>query len=106
MKYFTILFIYLLAMGVTSCNYLDIVPDERPTDADAFKDAMAAERFLYSCYGYLPDPRAGSTSLDFFTGDEVVTRWEHETFANFAKGNYTPSNPVINYWNDLFKGIR
>lgn len=106
MKYFKILFIYLLAMGVTSCNYLDIVPDERPTDADAFKDAMAAERFLYSCYGYLPDPRAGSTSLDFFTGDEVVTRWEHETFANFAKGNYTPSNPVINYWNDLFKGIR
>lgn len=106
MKYFNYLFICILATWVASCSFLDIVPDERPSDEDAFKDATAAERFLYSCYAYIPDPRNGSSSLDLFTGDEVVTRWEHESFANFAQGNYTPTNPVINYWNDLFKGIR
>lgn len=90
----------------SSCNFLDIVPDEKATEKDAFKDAAAAERYLYSCYGYIPNPRHGSSSLDLMTGDEVVTPWEHETFGKFAQGNYTPSNPYINYWDDLFKGIR
>jgi SusD family. len=94
----------LLLLG--SCNYLDIVPDERPTEADAFKDRYAAERYLYSCYSYMPAMRDGTSSLDLFTADEVVTSFEHETFAQFPKGNYTSSNPVISYWNTLFGGIR
>ena len=36
----------------------------------------------------------------------MVTPWEHETFANFLKGNYNASEPVISYWNTLFGGIR
>lgn len=101
--------ISLLLLGIitfTSCNYLDIVPDERATEKDAFKDAAAAERFLYACYAYIPDPRSGTYSIDLLTGDDVVTPWEHEIFGQFARGEYTPSKPYINYWNDLFKGIR
>lgn len=89
-----------------SCNYLDIVPDENPTEEDAFKNPQLTERYLYSCYAYIPNPRHATASLDFLTGDDVVTPWEHETFGKFAQGNYTPSNPYINYWHDLFKGIR
>lgn len=99
-----ILFISLL--GFASCNYLDIVPDEKPTEKDAFEDTNAAERFLYSCYGYIPSARSGTNSLDLMTGDEVVTAFEHETFASFPKGNYSASSPVISYWNTLFQGIR
>lgn len=104
--YTYIIFIFLFAF--TSCNYLDVVPDERPTEDDAFKDVKAAERFLYSCYSYLPVPRDGTSSLDLMTGDEVVTAFEHEKFANFPKGNYTPTNinDMISYWNTLFQGIR
>ena len=101
--------IFLIIWCITcciSCNYLDIVPDEKATEEDAFKNPKATERYLYSCYSYIPEPRAGSTSLDLMTGDEVVTPWEHETFGKFAQGNYTPSNPYINYWHDLYKGIR
>lgn len=105
MKRLYIIFV-LLAIISAGCDYLDIVPDEKPTEEDAFKDKAAAERYLYSCYGYLPNPRAGANSLDFFTADEVVTAFEHETFANFPKGNYTASSPVISYWNTLFQGIR
>ena len=54
----------------------------------------------------MPTPNAGPTSLDFLTGDEVVTAFEHETFAAFPKGNYSASNPVISYWNTLYQGIR
>ena len=47
--YQALLLIFLVA-GISSCDYLDIVPDERPTEEDAFKDKNAAERYLYSCY--------------------------------------------------------
>lgn len=101
-----IILIFLFLAGVVSCNYLDVVPDEREKAEDAFEDVEAVERYLYSCYAYLPTPRSGSSSLDFMTGDEVITAFEHETFAAFPKGNYTASNPVISYWNTFFKGLR
>ena len=98
----------LLAAGftMTSCDYLDVIPAETTTGTDMTKDRQAALNYLYSCYGYLPTPNAGPTSLDFLTGDEVVTAFEHETFAAFPKGNYSASNPVISYWNSLYQGIR
>lgn len=103
--YITIVF-FLGALFFQSCDYLDIVPTETANEKDAFKDGEAVRRYLYSCYGYLPNPRHHIESIDFFTSDEVVTAFEHETFANFPKGNYTPVNPVISYWNTLFQGIR
>jgi len=108
MKLKTIAILFLFAgLVTTGCKkYLDIVPDERPTEKDAFKDIYAAENFLYSCYAPLPNPRQGTVSIDLFTTDEVVTAFEHETFAQFPKGTFTASNPVISYWSTLYKGIR
>ena len=81
----------LLAAGLTmtSCDYLNVIPDETTTGADIAKDRQAALNYLYSCYGFLPTPNAGASSLDFLTGDEVVTAFEHEQFAAFPKGNYS-----------------
>lgn len=105
-KYIMILLLFATT-ALTGCKkYLDIVPDERPTEADAFKDVFAAENYLYSCYAPLPNPRAATTSIDFMTSDEIVTAFEHETFAQFPKGTFTASNPVISYWSTLYKGIR
>ncbi len=96
-----------LFLGVlSSCDYLNVVPDEKATEKDAFEDKDAAKRFIYSCYAYVPNPRNGTSSLDLFTADEVVTAFEHETFAAFPKGNYSASNTVISYWNSLFQGIK
>ncbi len=106
LKYISLTVAIVSMLLFTGCNYLDIVPDEIATEEDAFKDVAAAERYLYSCYAFIPNPRSGTSSIDFFTSDEVVTAFEHETFAQFPKGNYTASNPVISYWNTLFQGIR
>lgn len=107
MKYIHLLLVTLFsALLLSGCNYLDIVPDETPDEKDAFQNATMAERYLYSCYSFLPDPRHETSSLDLMTADEVVTPWEHETFANFPKGNYNASDPVISYWSTLFGGIR
>ena len=102
------LFLWIaLAVTINSCNYLDIVPDELPKEEDAFKTARAAEEFLYSCYSFIPKGHSSTAgSLDMFTGDEVVTAFEHETFSKFPQGNFTAASPVISYWNDLFGGIR
>lgn len=107
MKHIFKLFIaFALIIGVASCNYLDVVPDEVATEDDAFSTIQAAENFLYSCYSYIPNPRSGTESIDWFTGDEIVTAFEHETFSQFPKGNYTANNPIISYWNTLFSGIK
>lgn len=70
------------------------------------KIGMQQRIFVYSCYGYLPQSNVASASLDLLTGDEVITAFEHETFASFPKGNYTASSPVISYWNTFFQGLR
>lgn len=107
-KHLKILSVFTIVLLLSSCgdNYLDIVPDERPTEEDAFQDPQAAKGYLYSIYGYIPNQRSGTSSIDLLTADEVVTAFEHEIFAKFPRGEYTASNPVISYWNDLYKGIR
>lgn len=97
--------IIFLSMGISACT-LDIVPDEIDTDKDAFSDKNAARSYLYSCYGYLPQSNVPSGSIDHMTADEVVTAFEHEPFAQFAKGNYTASYQSISYWNTFFQGLR
>lgn len=97
----------VLVSGFTSCNsFLDVVPDERTKEEDTYADRDKAIRYLYSCYAYLPNAASTPGGLDLLTGDEVVTPFEHETFAGFPKGKYTSSNTVISYWNSLFRGIR
>ena len=95
-----------VTFSLASCNFLDIVPDENATKEDTYSDKEKTEDYLYSCYSYLPQCNIAQSSLDFFTGDEVVTAFEHETFAAFPKGNYTAASPVISYWNSFFQGIR
>ncbi|GHE23115.1 RagB/SusD family nutrient uptake outer membrane protein [Sphingobacterium griseoflavum] len=97
----------MLIAAISACtNFLDIVPDERPIEADAFRDPNAARGMLYSCYAHIPNSRVGASSLDLRTADEITTSFEHAVFARFPRGNYSASDPVISYWNDLYRGIR
>lgn len=104
--YKVLLFSATVAMSATSCSgYLDVVPDEATKEEDTYADKNAGRDYLYSCYAELPNP-SSTEGLDLLTGDEVTTSFEHENFSRFPKGTYTASDPVISYWNTLFKGIR
>ncbi len=105
-RIYTYILLFFIVIGYSSCDYLDIIPDETTTDEDTYADKHAARRYLYSCYGYLPQSNSSAGSLDLMTGDEVITAFEHETFAAFPKGNYSAANPVISYWNTFFQGLR
>lgn len=97
----------ILMGGFSSCaSFLDVVPDENVTDKDTYSGRGRGLGYLYSCYGYLPSHATTAGGLDRMTGDETVSSFEHELFANFLKGNYTAASPVISYWNTLFQGIR
>lgn len=96
-----------LAGTLTSCDkFLDVVPDERTKFEDTFADEGKGRDFLYSCFAYLPNPALTPAGLDMMTGDEVITAFEHETFSRFPKGSFSPSDPVISYWNQLYRGVR
>ena len=71
-KIYRILFLLVALIGYSSCNYLDIVPDETTTDEDTYADKDAVRDYLYSCYAYLPQCNISSGSLDQMTGDEVI----------------------------------
>ncbi len=106
-KYKSIALALACSLGFSSCaSFLDVAPEEEVEYKDTYADRQAGENFLYSCYGYLPNPFGTSASLDLLTGDEVVTAFEHETFAQFPKGKYSASSPGISYWQDLYSGIR
>ncbi|WP_225975249.1 hypothetical protein [Anseongella ginsenosidimutans] len=46
--------LYVLLGGLSSCSYLDIVPDNIATIDNAFVSRNMAEKFLFTCYSYLP----------------------------------------------------
>lgn len=66
--YYRLICIFFLMCSFASCEYLDIVPDERPTDEDAFEDQSAAYRYLYSCYSFIPSAKDLPNGIDFGYG--------------------------------------
>ena len=74
----------MVSMVFSSCNYLDVMPDERAKIEDSYNTPSRTEGFLYSCYSYLPKKRMsniGSTisvnPIDRLTGK----CGEHEVFS-------------------------
>lgn len=122
MKIKNILFIALLASSAlyTSCQkYLDVVPDNIATIQDAFVSKAMAERYLYTCYSYLPADGDPGSNPAFLGGDEI---WLYDGIDQNPKMEYRAwligrgemgiSEPILNYWDgayggkSLYKGIR
>ena len=66
------IFYFLLLLGFLSgCDYLDIVPDNLPTLEMAFNNKSSAERFLFTCYSFVPEHGKIGTDPGMDVGDEV-----------------------------------
>ncbi|MGK6352579.1 RagB/SusD family nutrient uptake outer membrane protein [Parapedobacter sp. DT-150] len=104
MKAIRISAVVLLATLLNACqDYLDIIPDNVPTIDYAFHLRSSAERYLFTCYSYLPENGHASTNPGFNAADEVwymyPVNWVDETVLNVAKGLQNIQNPLVNYWN-------
>ncbi len=112
----TILCAVALLFG--SCKkYLDIVPDNVPVLDNAFTLRTEAEKYLFTCYSYLPKDGNPTSNAGYMSGDEVWTSAdEREFFApgwRSAKGGQNAAEPYLNFWDGrngggfgLYKGIR
>lgn len=118
-----ILFVSLM-LGYNSCSdYLDIIPEGVASMDNAFSNRTNAEKFLYTCYSYLPRFDHAASSVGFLGGDEhwlipkgtgfidgrvgSLNCWE------IGRGSQNNNNPYLNYWDggdyggtNLWVGIR
>ena len=113
-KYIAIVTAAIAVTSVCGCHkYLDVVPDNVVTIDNAFTLKREAEKYLFTCYSFLPTENHPSNSLGFMAGDECWLPREGVFFKNtvwdIAKGYQNKVNPVADYWDyesGLYAGIR
>ena len=100
-----------------SCNsFLDIVPDNIPVIDHAFTNAMEAEKFLFTCYSYLPGSGEPSGNIGMTAGDEIWLNMPNHVASPawdyIAKGVRSADRTQPNFWSGsdytypLFMAIR
>ncbi|MDR2039002.1 MAG: RagB/SusD family nutrient uptake outer membrane protein [Bacteroidales bacterium] len=93
--------VVLCIVSISSCDYLDIVPDNTLTVEHAFKSRYEAEGYLYGIYGFLPSFADAAANPALLGGDEV---WYMERAAvngrlwNIARGFQGTAAPLGDYW--------
>jgi len=107
--------ILTLTVTMYSCkDYLDIVPDNIATLENAFAMRATAERFLFTCYSWMPAQGNITANPGFMAGDELWSIYGYWTGSSWliARGEQNIVNPLVNYWegqnnaSDIYRGIR
>jgi hypothetical protein len=98
-----------LAVEMSSCKkYLDVVPDNVSTIDNAFKLRVEAEKYLFTCYSYLPRNGDGWFNAGLTSADEIwyaqndQANW-HAAF-RIAQGQQNASDPYFNVWQGVRQG--
>lgn len=102
MKRLKLILVAGFLFGASACQkYLDIVPDNIATIDYAFRMRSTAEKYLFTCYSFMP--RSGNMYADpgLFGGDELWLSTDKSWWANWqiALGTQNINNPLLDYWN-------
>lgn len=123
-KVFGVSMVVLCSLGLESCDnsFLDVVPDNVSTLDNAFKLRNEAEKYLFTCYAYIPKNGDGIYNIGMLAGDETWvapnraaitsyafniatgTQRKSNTYMNAWEGNYQAAGPGDRY--PLYDGIR
>jgi hypothetical protein len=116
---FLLLFSGLILFTLPACNkYLDIIPDNVATIDNAFTRRNEAEKFLFTCYSYMPKSADPTGNPGLSAADEWSLIWPtvdnalNPSFYNIARGNQGIVDPYGNFWDGtqskqpLFQAIR
>lgn len=81
-----IVYLLICAFILVGCNFLDVVPDDTATLEDAFRNEIAAERFLFGTYSFMQDPRNFRNRGGRMTTNEMAgaARWGAQWFPHMA----------------------
>lgn len=114
MRYLKIgLALCVLSLMSACKKYLDVVPDNVPTLEYAFRMRSTAEKYLYTCYSYIPPLGDKYNNPGLYGADELWLSDDKTTWRNWniAKGLQNANSPILGYWSgtnsgtDLFEGI-
>lgn len=110
---------YLIALTVVSAmasckKYLDIVPDNVATLDHAFSNEFNTERYLLTCYSYLPHSGGINENPALNAGDEIwyPDQLRGNNGPTVAMGFQSVTSPRFDYWRggngaqNLYQGIR
>ncbi len=112
MKKISIFIISLSALLFSCTDYLDVVPDNLATIDYAFYDRMGAEKFLTTCYSYLPRFGSYGSDVSIQGSDEVMIHAQEEVYwldgfhtYRVIRGQQNVSSPLANFWDGANSGI-
>jgi len=98
----------ILIISVSSCSdYLDVVPDNVSTVDHAFRLRNEAEKYLFTCYSYLPKDGNAAYNTGMLAGDEIWIPFEkgYTSYAFYiARGNQRISDTYVNVWDGYWHG--
>lgn len=115
-----ILFVFFIAISTIGCNdYLDVVPNNVPRIEHAFSNRETSERFLFSCYSFLPHvthpynyPAYFNSHDEFDVSQHFMNAFQTTPAGIISFGGQNSNNPLQNYWSggaggtNLFQAIR
>lgn len=99
------------ALAATSCDFLDVVPDNVATEEHAFADRYTVEKYLASCYWRVPKAASMSENPGIHGAMEMIlnTEYSGDTGMKLGLGQDSPTSALMNYWASsysLYAGIR
>ncbi len=116
MRNYIVIFIALFLAGCS--DYLDLVPDNVATIEMAFNTRASAEKYLATCYSYVPEHAHVEQNFALVGGDDIWYYAERDFYMNnqtslrLAKGMQNATDPYCNYWDgsrggfNMYESIR
>ena len=88
------------ALTATSCDFLDVVPDNVATEEHVFADRYTAEKYLATCYWGMPKSAGWNENPGILGALEMVfnTTYSSINGMKFGLGQDSPTSALINYW--------
>ncbi len=98
-------FLILLISFSPSCKkYLNVVPDNIATIDQAFHLRDQAEKYLFTCYSYLPSFNSFPNNIGLTGSDELTIPYPEQSFGanniatRIARGEQNVVNPLLDFW--------
>jgi starch-binding outer membrane protein, SusD/RagB family len=92
------------ALLAPSCKkaFLDVTPDNIATVELAFNSASEAEKYLFTCYSYLPQEGNVQSNPAYMGADEMWMEYPTVRISdyvwNIGRGNQNKATPISNTW--------
>lgn len=106
--------VMFLVMMFSSCEFLDVIPDNIATLEHAFADETTAERYLFTCYAGIPSEHSISSPAWFGGGevhfessnDEPYSQYFDVSGAKVVRGLLSPVSVNCDWYPQLYQTIR